>query len=473
MNKAYSQELREDTSRIVIPVITVTTIVVCLLFTIQSTAIVDVWHFWLIILIAPIGGFGALRLIKNQQQNVGTAVFLFTQFLILTILLFTERQANSVLPYFFGILIITSAMLRRAETGFVVWFGSTVALVIISFIQNGPSMDSLLLVAGPVIVNFALASIAYLSALEWQYAVETVSDLHINAQRRRDELFKIQEEVKWANAKLESTNKQLDAARQVAVDERDIRTRFMNHVSHELRTPLNAIVNFAHIIRLGGRGPVSEGQIDYLDRIEKSGWHLLSVLNDLLDMAQIQAGEFKLHLDVCELKTVCEEAMASTRGLLLDKSIDLIRDYPEEWPHVYIDRMRIKQALINLLGNAVKYTEQGAITLHVRVVDEMVQLIVEDTGIGISSEHYESIFKEFRQINESDARRRIGTGLGLPITKHLIERHGGTISIESEVGKGSSFILTLPAVEPDFNPAPDSAEKEGTDLMVEVPLVTS
>lgn len=473
MNKAYSQELRGDTSRIVIPVLTVATIVLSLLFTIQSTAIGDVWHYWLIVLIAPIGGLGALRLIKNQRQNAGTAVFIFTQFLVLTILLFREWQPNSVLPYFFGILIVTSAMLRRAETGFMVWLGSTMMLIIVSFIQNQPSMDSFILVVGPVIINFGLACIAYLSAVEWQYAVETVSDLHINAQRRRDELFKIQEEVKWANAKLESTNKQLDAARQEAEDERDIRTRFMNHVSHELRTPLNSIVNFAHIIRLGGRGPVSEGQIDYLDRIEKSGWHLLSVLNDLLDMAQIQAGEFKLHLEVCELKPVCEEAMTSTRGLLLDKSIDLVRDYPEEWPHVYIDRMRIKQALINLLGNAVKYTEEGAITLHVRMFDDMVQLIVEDTGIGISTEHFESIFKEFHQINESDARRRIGTGLGLPITKHLVERHGGTISIESEVSKGSSFILTLPVVEPDFNPAPAGGEKEGTDLMVEAPLATS
>jgi signal transduction histidine kinase len=285
--------------------------------------------------------------------------------------------------------------------------------------------------------------------VEWQYAVESVSDLHRNAQRRRDELFAIQEEVKRANGRLEFSNKQLDLARQEALDERDIRTRFMNHVSHELRTPLNAIVNFAHILAQGGRGEVNEMQADYLARIEKSGWHLLSVLNDLLDMAQIQAGEFKLYLEVTDMYAICEEAMTSTRGLILEEPVDLVRDYPEEWPLVYIDRMRVKQSLINLLGNAVKYTEEGTITLCVRQDEDKLLLIVEDTGIGIPPEYHEAIFKEFRQVNESAARRRVGTGLGLPITRHLIERHQGEVWVESESGKGSRFYISLPILPPD------------------------
>jgi signal transduction histidine kinase len=406
--------------------------------------------------VAPIGGWLASRFIKQERIALGTTIFIFTQYLIITMLLFQEWQPGSTIPYLFGILIVASTMLYRVESSFYAWLVATAILVFTAFMFEGVSFLSLGLFIGPIIINLGLAVVAYLSAIEWQFAVETVNDLHLNAQRRRDELYEIQEQVKWANAKLGSTNKQLDIARQAALDERDIRTRFMNHVSHELRTPLNAIVNFAHIIRLGGRGPVSEGQIDYLDRIEKSGWHLLSVLNDLLDMAQIQAGEFNLHLEVCELRPICEEAMTSTRGLLLDTPLDLVRDYPEEWPCIYVDRMRIKQALINLLGNAVKYTETGTVTLRVIPIEDAVQLIVEDTGIGISNEHFENIFLEFRQINESDARRRVGTGLGLPITKHLIERHGGTITIESEMGKGSAFTLTLPTVTSDFKaPAPD------------------
>lgn len=248
------------------------------------------------------------------------------------------------------------------------------------------------------------------------------------------------------NGRLSFMNNQLDIARQDAVNERDLRTRFMNNVSHELRTPLNAIVNFAHILTLGGRGEVTDGQKDYLGRIEQSGWHLLNVLNDLLDMAQIESGEFKLHLEPTHLYHICEEAMTSTRGLLLDKEneIELIREYPEEWPAVNVDQMRFKQALINLLGNASKYTEEGHIALRVFPGEDEIKVAVEDTGIGIPPEYHQAVFEEFRQVDETAARKRIGTGLGLPITKHLIERHGGTLSITSAVGEGSTFTISLP-----------------------------
>ncbi len=288
-----------------------------------------------------------------------------------------------------------------------------------------------------------------MSAMEWQVAVEATSHLHLRVQQRRDDLFVTQEELRMTNGRLNFMNSQLDIARQDAVNERDVRTRFMNNVSHELRTPLNSIVNFAHILTLGARGAVSEGQKDYLARIEQSGWHLLTVLNDLLDMAQIESGEFKLHIENTHLYHICEEAMTSTRGLLLDKDneIELIRDYPEEWPIVQVDQMRFKQALINLLGNAAKYTEEGYIALRVVPGQNTISITVEDTGIGIPLEYHQAIFEEFRQVDETAARKRIGTGLGLPITRHLIERHGGSVAVESVVGEGSKFIITLPVSE--------------------------
>jgi two-component system sensor histidine kinase ChiS len=172
------------------------------------------------------------------------------------------------------------------------------------------------------------------------------------------------------------------------------------------------------------------------------------VLNDLLDMAQLEAGEFNLHMETADLHAICEEAMTSARGLLLDQEeVDLVRDYPAEWPQVYVDKMRLKQALLNLLGNAVKYTEKGHIALRVRSTADIVHLTVEDTGIGIPEEHLEKIFQEFMQVDETAARKRIGTGLGLPITRHLIERHGGSVSVASEVRKGSAFTLSIPIVQ--------------------------
>lgn len=447
MNQSYSQELRLDTSRIVIPVLTTIVLLLSLIFVVGSSSFWGVSHFWLSALMAPLGAVLSWRFIKNDRYDLGIGIFLLVQYTLLAVILFQEWQPGSPIPYLFGILIVATAMLSRAENSFLAWGAATVVILAVVFGQAGMSFETFQLILGPILINLGLAGIAFLSAVEWQYAVETVSDLHRNVQRRRDELYAIQEEVKFANAKLEFTNSQLEKARQEALDERDIRTRFMNHVSHELRTPLNSIVNFAHIVRLGGRGPVSEGQIDYLERIEKSGWHLLSVLNDLLDMAQIQAGEFKLHLEVCDLHALCEEAMTTTRGLLLESQVDLVRDYPDEWPLVQVDKMRVKQSLINLLGNAVKYTEEGLITLRVQQIEGELHLSVIDTGIGIAPEHHETIFMEFRQVNESAARKRVGTGLGLPITRHLIERHGGRMFVSSEAGQGSCFTIALPVYQ--------------------------
>lgn len=150
----------------------------------------------------------------------------------------------------------------------------------------------------------------------------------------------------------------------------------------------------------------------------------MSVLNDLLDLAQINAGEFRLKRQLVDLETVCEEAIASVRSLLQNPDIALVRDYPEVWPKVMVDPKRFQQALLNLLGNAAKYTDEGQITLRVRTHQHTATFAVEDTGIGIPEIHHETVFQEFRQLDETMARRRIGTGLGLPISRHLVERHG-------------------------------------------------
>ncbi len=447
MSQAYSQELRQDTSLIIIPVITIITIVVCVGLTFNSMRFIEVWYYWGSALIALTGSFLSWHLIKRDEAERGSILFLATYISIIALLMSQVWTPNNPLPYLYSILIVASSMLLSPRAGFSVWAISVLLslFAVMVRVEQFVFITALLALLPAISINFMVALISFLSAMEWEYAVESVSDLHRNAQKRRDELFTVQEEVNLMNARLLYTNDQLEAARQAAVGERDLRTRFMNHVSHELRTPLNAMVNFAHILSLGGRGEVTTEQADYLGRIEKSGWHLLSVLNDLLDMAQIEAGEFKLHLETTALKPICEEAMSSARGLILEnENVDLVRDYPDISPLVFVDKMRLKQALLNLLGNAVKYTEAGYIALRVRPDGDVVHLTVEDTGIGIPQDSLQKIFQEFKQVDETAARKRIGTGLGLPITKHLIERHGGTVSVSSEMGKGSAFTLTLP-----------------------------
>jgi signal transduction histidine kinase len=445
MDETYHQELRADTSQIVFPIFTVLTVFASLGALLAVNSLEKGWPFLLYGVLAPLVGRLTKNLYQREKGRLGGSLFISLHVVMLTLIIVQNLGWELVtqLPYLYGLLIVMSSMVLFPLAGLITW-GSASALLLVGTFLAGGSLAMLGLLLLPVAVNLLLAGASFLTAVEWQTAVESTSYLHRRVQQRRDELFAIQEELSQSNARLKYLNAELDLARQQAENERDIRTRFMNNVSHELRTPLNAIVNFAHILMLGGRGAITEEQSDYLQRIEQSGWHLLDILNDLLDMAQIESGEFKLHREKTHLYHICEEAMSSTRGLLLEKEVDLVRDYPEEWPTVYVDQMRLKQALINLLGNAAKYTEKGHIALRVQIEVDLVRIVVEDTGIGIPPEFHEAIFKEFRQVDETAARKRIGTGLGLPITRHLIERHGGSLSLVSEVGVGSAFMITLP-----------------------------
>lgn len=450
MSRAYSNELRADTAAILIPLIAGATASAALLAAVAEDSFSSNWHLWLSVVLAIISGSLGWRYLKNDRATAGATIFTAVHLLIFFLLILKNWTPGGMIPYLFAVLIIASSMFTQPDYGFITW-GAATLLTAIGVSQH--TTETIMLVpqiAGPIIVNLFVATAAYFSALEWQIAVESVSSLHLKAQQRRDELFAIQEELRQANGRLRGTNEALEMARETAVTERDLRTRFMNQVSHELRTPINTIVNFAHILAHGEMGNVNPKQTDYLGRIEKSGWHSMSVLNDLLDLAQIEAGEFRLKRQIVDLETVCEDAMSSVRSLLRNPEIALVRDYPDKWPRILVDSKRFRQALLNLLGNAAKYTDEGQIILRVRTYEHTATFAVEDSGIGIPEADHETVFKEFRQLNETMARQRVGTGLGLPISRHLIEQHGGTLTLNSSIGQGSTFTITLPLATPSL-----------------------
>ncbi|MCB8927704.1 MAG: HAMP domain-containing histidine kinase [Ardenticatenaceae bacterium] len=444
MDQVYSKELRADTATLLIPIIAGITALTTLLVAISFDTFATSWHLWLSFILAALSGLYGWHAMRKERPVLGATIVMAAHLCIFFLIIYQNWSPGSMIPYLFAVLIIASSMFAQPDYGFLIW-GVAALLTTIGISHHTEGfIDLLQYVAGPIVVNFFIAGAAYVSALEWQLAVESVSALHLKAQHRRDELFEIQEELRLTNAKLHSTNEELEKARETAVAERDLRTRFMNQVSHELRTPINAIVNFAHILGQGELGQVNNRQVDYLTRIEKSGWHSMSVLNDLLDLAQMNAGEFRLRRELADVQAICEEAMSSVRSLLRNPDIALMRDYPDTWPQIMVDPKRFRQALLNLLGNAAKYTDDGQITLRVRQHQHTATFEIEDTGIGIAEEHHETVFEEFRQLDETIARHRIGTGLGLPISRHLIERHGGTLTLSSEPGKGSTFTITLP-----------------------------
>lgn len=462
--KTYSDELRIDSALAVIPVVSALfTIFPLIGIALRMHTQSQNWvHLLLTIIVTLAAARYAWPKAQAEEEDglAASTYFLAVHMFLLAFNLGMEWPSGAFLAYCYVLFTILASMLKAPHYGFFAWTaGSVLTMLSVAFGGN-ISWTAVSQLLPPIFLNLLTAVVMFVSAMEWQTAVESVSLLHRRAQERRDELFAMKEEVQATNDRLKFLNEQLEQARRAAIKERDIRTRFMNNVSHELRTPLNGIVNFAHILAEGGVGSVNERQIDYLQRVEKSGWHLLDVLNDLLDMAQIESGEFKLYLEPVDLEEICWEALRNVRGLVLEKDeLELIADFPESWPPVQADAIRLKQALINLLGNAAKYTEEGHIALRVRREGEWVLLLVEDTGVGIPSQYHEVIFQEFRQVDDTAARRRVGTGLGLPLTRHLIERHGGAVTVESAVGEGSVFTISLPLYRPEMETAvsPDVA----------------
>jgi signal transduction histidine kinase/CheY-like chemotaxis protein len=222
------------------------------------------------------------------------------------------------------------------------------------------------------------------------------------------------------------------------------KTQFLANMSHELRTPLNSIIGFSRVILKGIDGPLTELQQNDLTAIYHSGQHLLGLINDILDLSKIEAGKMELNVDEVDLKPIIKGVMSTAVGLVKGKPIELVHHMPADLPTIWADSTRVRQILLNLISNATKFTQSGRITVSADCDDEWVAIRVTDTGIGIPEEKLEKIFEEFTQVDGSTTRSVGGTGLGLPISRHFIEMHGGKISVESQVGVGSTFTVTLP-----------------------------
>jgi signal transduction histidine kinase len=246
------------------------------------------------------------------------------------------------------------------------------------------------------------------------------------------------------NQQLEETNRALNVARQQAEVANQLKSQFLAHMSHELRTPLNAILNFSRFIREGMLGDVNQEQIETLIKVNDNGKHLLSLINDLLDISKIEAGQLKLFIEndihlQKEFDSVC--AVANT--LIADKPVVLKTHIDADLPLMLGDRRRIRQIMLNLVSNACKFTDEGTIQLSLKRDNDHVVFTVSDTGKGIAPEDHELIFQTFSQTAEG-IKQGGGTGLGLPISKRLIEIHHGTIELQSQIGKGTTFIVRLP-----------------------------
>jgi signal transduction histidine kinase len=237
---------------------------------------------------------------------------------------------------------------------------------------------------------------------------------------------------------IEEKSKQIEAANRR-------KSEFLANMSHELRTPLNAIIGFSEVLGERMFGELNEKQAEYTEDILSSGRHLLSLINEILDLSKVEAGRMELEVATFDLPLAIDNARTFVRERATKHGINLDVTVDERLGDFTGDERKIKQILLNLLSNAVKFTpEGGRIGINAKQADGSVEISVSDTGIGISPEDQAKIFEEFRQVGGDYAHKREGTGLGLTLAKKFIELHGGKIWVESEVGKGSTFSFTLP-----------------------------
>ena len=239
-------------------------------------------------------------------------------------------------------------------------------------------------------------------------------------------------------SEIEDKGRQLEEANQH-------KSEFLASVSHELRTPLNAIIGFSEVMLERLFGEVNEKQEEYLNDILSSGRHLLSLINDILDLAKIEAGRMELELGAFDVPQAIDNTLMLVRERAMRRGITLERSVEPRLGEINGDERKVKQVLLNLLSNAVKFTpEGGRIEVRAVVADGTVEISVSDTGVGIAPEDHEAVFEEFRQVGSDYARRHEGTGLGLALARRFVELHGGRIWVKSQVGQGSTFTFAIP-----------------------------
>jgi PAS domain S-box-containing protein len=258
-------------------------------------------------------------------------------------------------------------------------------------------------------------------------------------------LESVLQEQRQLLVELQRTNQSLKDQREQAEKASKVKSEFLANMSHELRTPLNAIIGFSEILIADYATCSKEVVEEFLENIGKSGKHLLHLINDVLDLSKVESGKMELRSADCDLMEMMEDVRGTMKPIADRKEVHIVTEYNARIKTIFADQQKFKQILYNLLSNAVKFSHTGGtVMIHTNIVDEMLEIKIEDHGIGIKQEDQYRIFQAFQQVDSSYSRKYQGSGLGLALAKKFVEIHGGTITFLSEYGAGSTFRFTLP-----------------------------
>src|SRR6266478_5123215 len=316
--------------------------------------------------------------------------------------------------------------------------------------------------------NYSIRAVATGNRDEVSTLIESVNEMLEQIQQRDSALLRARDElerrVEERTTQLAVANRELDLRNREVERATRLKSKFLASMSHELRTPLNAIVGFSDLLAEQTAGMLNDKQQRFVNHIKQGSSHLLQLINDILDLSKIEAGQLELRCEDFQVKDALPEVLSTIRPLAMAKNILVEHKMEADWA-VYADRVRFKQILYNLISNAVKFTpKDGRIDIDCQADGNSVRISVADNGIGIRAEDQAVIFEEFRQVEGAAETTHEGTGLGLAITKRLVEQQGGRISVESEPGKGSRFTFTLPTgsrTAPDAFPVGELANAAG------------
>ncbi len=398
-----------------------------------------------------VGIFGAvvaasLLLVRLGHIRLPSIVIPLGALLMVTRVAFLGYGFHDTITITYFLVVVMAGLFMGKNAPIVFWFLSLLTIYYLYVAQMNGWLHSPQNVRIDDVIVYAI--VMGVAAVMLRLLMGNLMDSLHRARSSEQNLRKLNEEledrVEQRTRDLKLAKDQADEARKQAEEANQIKSQFLASMSHELRTPLNAILNFTEMMSLGMAGPVNEQQKDLLVKALESARHLLRLINDVLDVSKMQSGMMSLFIeDDVDLQEEVEQVAVTAETLIKDKPVKLVRDIADDLPTISADRRRIRQILLNLIANAVKFTDEGTITLSARRTGTDLLFAVADTGPGIPSDQQQIIFEPFVQ-TETGIKHSGGTGLGLPISRWLAEAHGGRLWVESTPGKGTTFYVTLP-----------------------------
>lgn len=461
-NLEFANEVKADRLKVLWRVTLITSILAgWIVLNVAMLQQQDVLSLFVPLVVLAVGCILTQQLLVRVGFSIAAWTYAFSTMAALAVALYLgDAQIAQIVPFVFPVVVFIVGLLLAPSNTFLVVIVAGLLTVFMPFLKNG-NFD--------FFSSYQIAAIllTFLSAL---LAMQVTGDLYqvtewalLNYQRERrvaSELFDNRQLLERTLARtqalserLQETNTELEHARGAAEEAKHFRGQFLANMSHELRTPLNAIIGFSETmlkfpmmydgVKLPG------GYETDLQQIYNSGRQLLNLINDILDLSKVDAGKLEIRMARLDLKPLLNTVLSTASGLIAQKPIRLESDLPEQIPEVFADEARVRQVLLNLYSNAAKFTDKGSITLSVRLIEEGVQISLRDTGSGIPSDSLDIIFEEFKQAETGLRDPRSGAGLGLAISRQLLNLMGGRIWAESELGKGSTFYFVLPVYSED------------------------